>query len=106
MGPVFQRIDRRSGLATGQPLLKSMFIKHLQAQIRIVDPEAPSERFTGHSFRIGAASILAIYCKAMPHIIKEVGDWSSDCFMRYIQMQAQDKVNAVHELSHVFRSFA
>ena len=106
LAPVFQRIDRRSGSPTGQPLLKSMFIKHLQAQVKIVDPGAPSECFTGHSFRIAAASILAIFCKAMPHIIKEIGDWSFDCFMKYIQMQAQDKVNTVRELSLVFRSMS
>ena len=104
IAPLFQRVDSRSGLPTGQPLLKAMFIKHLQAQVRLVDPDAPAQRFTGHSFRIAAASILALVCKASAHVIKEVGDWSSDCFMRYIQMQSQDKVSAVQQLGSVFHA--
>jgi hypothetical protein len=39
-------------------------------------------RFTGHSFRIGGTTHLLL-CRVPPDVVKSLGRWSSDAFLRY-----------------------
>jgi hypothetical protein len=100
--PLFQRITQSTQVCTGQPLLKQSFIKTLQQKIRLVDPEAPFKCFTGHSFRIAAATILALLCGMPDSTVMEVGDWSSECFRKYITMSHHQKLLSSSSLGGVF----
>jgi hypothetical protein len=104
LAPVFQRVSSRSGQPTGQPLLKAMFIKTLQNWVRQADPDAPAEAFTGHSFRIAAATILAMLAGGSIFEIKDIGDWKSDCFFTYIRSTISDKRAAAAKLGNLFSS--
>ena len=102
LAPLFQRVDSQSGLPTGQPLLKPMFIKHLQQQVRISDPSSPAHCFTGHSFRIAAATILGLMCGGLPSEIMTFGDWSSECYAGYVQAAEKDRISASAKVGNVF----
>jgi hypothetical protein len=41
-----------------------------------------SDKYNGHSFRIGAATSVA--SKIEDHLIKVLGRWNSQCYTRYI----------------------
>lgn len=74
-GPLFVHAD-------GSPLLKQQFISSVRQALSAagLDPA----RYSGHSFRIGAATTAA--AAGVPdHLIKMLGRWESSAYLLYIQ---------------------
>jgi hypothetical protein len=67
----------------GHPLSRDVFLSHFKfilSRIGLND-----KNYSGHSFRIGAATSAAKV--GIPdHLIQSLGRWSSDCYMRYIRI--------------------
>ncbi|XP_062598608.1 uncharacterized protein LOC134260042 [Saccostrea cucullata] len=68
------------------PILREKFVQLLrQLLLRL---GYPVNNFAGHSFRIGAATAAAA-AGVEDHVIKELGRWSSNCYIRYIRTNSQ-----------------
>ncbi|CAG2188986.1 unnamed protein product [Mytilus edulis] len=59
------------------------------------------KNFSGHSFRIGAGT-AAGQAKIEDHMIKTLGRWSSDCYVRYIRTQPISIKHAQQQLAESF----
>lgn len=59
------------------PVTRSYFTEHLQHIMQCLGFD--SEKYSGHSFRIGAATSAAA-ARIEDHLIKTLGRWSSDCY--------------------------
>ena len=59
--------------------------------------------YSGHSFRRGGASFLH-GCGGSILQIKAAGDWSSDCFTRYLYLTTEERMKAQHLVSSVLSS--
>ena len=69
-------------LEDGSPLTKEHFVKEVKAALSAV--QISHQGYTGHSFRIGAATAAA--SAGVPaHVIKMLGRWNSDAYMLYIR---------------------
>jgi len=66
----------------GQPLTRHAFLSMLKVILQRLGFNASD--YSGHSFRIGAATSAAA-AHVPDHLIKTLGRWSSDCYQRYIQ---------------------
>lgn len=64
------------------PLSRNTFIRYLKEVLKILGLD--STEFSGHSFRIGAATSAA-KVRVEDHLIKTLGRWSSDCYQWYIR---------------------
>ena len=66
----------------GSPLTRNLFLYLLDATCRRsqINPEG----YSGHSFRIGAATTAA-KCHVPEHIIQVLGRWASTCYKTYIR---------------------
>jgi len=65
-----------------QPLTRTQFLVYMRQVL--VRTGLDVTQFSGHSFRIGAATT----CSAQgveDHLIKTLGRWTSDCYTRYIR---------------------
>ena len=98
--PLFQRVSK--GVLTGQPLIKDMFIRKMRCYIKATDPTLNVSLFSGHSFRIGAATALSMQCGLQDNFIKGIGDWLSNCYLRYIRLSLADKVHAGRSMGQLF----
>jgi hypothetical protein len=67
--------------ASGQPLTRVTFIELFRYALVAAGYDAT--RYSGHSFRIGAATTAA-RARLEDHLIKVLGRWSSDAYCRYI----------------------
>lgn len=65
------------------PLSRNIFVNYLKEICRRLGFDESA--YSGHSFRIGAASSAAA-AGVEDHIIKVLGRWSSDCYTRYIRI--------------------
>lgn len=83
---------------TGCPLTRSVFINHLKQIINHIGLD--SRFYTGHSFRIGAASSSA-KARIEGHLIQTLGRWSSDCYYRYIHTPLETLRDAQQSLALV-----
>lgn len=74
-GPLFQ-------YSNGTALSRTQFTNELRSLLALGG--YTSSNFSGHSFRIGAATTAA--SQNLPHwLIQTLGRWSSDCYLRYIR---------------------
>jgi integrase len=69
-------------LEHGKPLTRKIFLNMLTQLCAVLGLD--SQRFSGHSFRIGAATTAARN-NVPEHMIQLLGRWSSDCFKTYIR---------------------
>jgi hypothetical protein len=67
---------------TGLPLDRATFLSLLKTVLQHIGLD--SAYYSGHSFRVGAASTCALV-RIEDHLIKTLGRWSSDCYYRYIR---------------------
>ena len=75
-GPLFQFAD-------GSPLTRSRFVTEFRRALSAAGVQAAA--YTGHSFRIGAATTAA--AKGIPdNIIKALGRWTSEAYQVYIRL--------------------
>ena len=66
---------------TGKPLTRQWFLERLREALTKLGLN-PS-LYSGHSFRIGAATSAA-KAQVNDHLIRVLGRWASDCYIRYI----------------------
>ena len=71
---------------SGDPLTRSTLVTYVQAALKIagISPEA----YTGHSFRIGAATTAA-KCGIEDSLIQTLGRWKSTAYLAYIKIPPQ-----------------
>ena len=69
-------------ISTGNPLTKSKFTKGVQNVLQALG--LPHADFTGHSFRIGAATAAA-RAGVEDSLICTLGRWNSSAFLAYIR---------------------
>lgn len=73
-GPLFVRTD-------GSPLSRDYLVRKVQQALALAGIDRGS--YSGHSFRIGAATSAA--AAGVPsHLIKALGRWNSEAYMLYI----------------------
>lgn len=66
----------------GFPLTRTVFIQHVKNILAKLGLD--TSKYSGHSFRIGAAS-SGCSARLEDHLIKTLGRWSSDCYRTYIR---------------------
>ena len=71
---------------SGTPLTRSALVTYVQAALKLagMSPEA----YTGHSFRIGAATTAA-KCGVEDSLIQTLGRWKSTAYLAYIKIPPQ-----------------
>ena len=77
-GPLFR-------LLPGKYLTHSQLVTKLREAINLTDQDPT--KFSGHSFRSGAASVAAEQGISVPHI-KLLGRWKSSAYQRYVKTPA------------------
>ncbi len=82
----------------GLPLSRSYFLRHLRIVLGAAGLD--KEQFSGHSFRIGAAT-SASRAGIPDHLIQTLGRWSSDCYVRYIRVPLESIARAQCTLAEV-----
>lgn len=53
----------------------------------------PADQYSGHSFRRGGASFLHA-CGGTSLMVQAAGDWSSNCFTRYLFLSTEERLKA------------
>ena len=95
LGPLFMLSDKRV-------LTYAIFLKSLRFVLKSLglDPCA----YGGHSFRRGAATWASL-AGLTESEIKMLGYWSSDCFLRYVHSDRDQRINALQSFSAVLPSY-
>ena len=78
------------------PLTRSLFISHLRVVLSRLGFNP--YHYSGHSFRLGAATSAAS-AHIPDHLIKILGRWSSDCYQRYIKTPKAMLMEAQHSMA-------
>jgi hypothetical protein len=73
------------------------FIHKLRTLLTLIG--LPPDQYNGHSFRIGAATSAA-KAGVPDHVIKTLGRWSSDCYVRYIRIPNTTLAKAHMDMAH------
>ena len=79
----------------GRPLSRALLSSFLQATLQVA---GISEKFSGHSFRIGAA-ITAAQRGVPDHLIKAMGRWSSDAYLLYVRTPVDTNLSVAGRIS-------
>ena len=79
-GPLFLTSD-------GNPLTRSKFVSLVRRVLRLSGIN--DQDYTGHSFRVGAATTAAAAGVA-DSMIKAMGRWTSTAFLVYIRLQPEE----------------
>ena len=58
-----------------------------------------SSLYCTHSFRRGGAT-FAFQCSVDPQLIKAQGDWSSDCYLKYVSLSTKQKLCTTRRMAH------
>jgi hypothetical protein len=80
---------------SGTPLTRKVFTNCLQGVLQCVGQGVAGIK--PHSFRIGAATSAA-KANIPDHLIKTMGRWSSDCYLRYIHTSLESLAQAQRQL--------
>ena len=81
--------------ANGTPLLKRQFVAGVRKALAAAGMD--SSAYSGHSFRIGAATSAA--AAGIPdHLIKTLGRWESSAYQLYIRIPRQSLTSVSHQL--------
>jgi hypothetical protein len=75
------------------PVTHAVFLSHLRRVLR--QANIPPTTFTGHSFRRGGAT-WAFRAGVPGELIKSIGGWSSDAYLRYLDMSLSTKLRAAN----------
>lgn len=75
----------------GSPLSRPQLVSRLQAALRLAG--IPTDGYTGHSFRIGAATAAA-QAGLSDSMIQQLGRWKSAVFSTYIRPPVEKLVSA------------
>lgn len=81
-----------------RPFSRELFLSYLR-EILFRLGYRPSD-YSGHSFRIGAASSAAA-AGVEDHLIKTLGRWNSSCYVRYIRVSRQTLHNAQNRMCYL-----
>lgn len=83
-------------LQSGEPLTRQKFVERFRTALR--QAGVRPEMYTGHSFRIGAATTAA--AKGVPdNIIKALGRWNSEAYQVYIRIPRERLATITNSLS-------
>ncbi len=88
-GPLFRFRD-------GTPLTRQVFVGKVKAAL--MQAGVDSSHYSGHSFRIGAATTAAA-CGISDATIQLLGRWKSDCYTRYIRPSYHQLAKTAHQLA-------
>jgi site-specific recombinase XerD len=78
------------------PLTRQEFIVELKSAIQLLGLN--QQLYSGHSFRIGAATSAA--SAGVPaHIIQTMGRWSSDAYLCYIRSSADELAKVARSIT-------
>ena len=80
---------------SGSPLTRGALVTHLQAALKNAGV-APSA-YTGHSFRIGAATTAA-KCGLEDSLIQTLGRWKSAAYLAYVKIPRQELASVAKTL--------
>ena len=72
------------------PLTYSQFVRQFKLWLTLLEV-GDKDLYSSHSFRRGGAT-FAFQCGVSPSLIKCQGDWSSDCYLKYISLTMADKL--------------
>ncbi|XP_033739168.1 uncharacterized protein LOC117326521 [Pecten maximus] len=78
------------------PLTRNTFITNLRVILSRLGLN--DSAYSGHSFRIGAATSAAT-SQVEDHLIKTLGRWSSDCYQRYIRTSTSSNRQAQRSMT-------
>ena len=88
-GPLFM-------LSDGRPLSRQLLVHNLRSVL--AEANVDCARYSGHSFRIGAAT-TAIARGISESTVQTLGRWASDSFKRYIRIPREDLAHVSHQLA-------
>ena len=84
-----------SGIAFRRPDQKPLIYSQFQSLLRVflTSIEEPAELYSSHSFRRGGTT-FAFLCGVPSELIKTLGGWSSECYLKYLQFPLEARTAA------------